>query len=196
MLAQCSLQCELLHQDNLYIVVDGQLNDSDRERWLEAHLNCIFFFLLSKALCKRMQHWPTTPNIVLLNAVHVASVYTTCCMFLGIAAQSLKPVKRLSQLPPTFILFCDPRSLAKQCWVCLHSSFHHCWGHAGILHMVSKVLWVVSSCGALQIPTLLGVIASVRTPLPTRTQKLSIMLAHQCWELLRQFAHNLSGADF
>ena len=187
MLAQCSLQCELLHQDNLYIVVDGQLNDSDRERWLEEHL--------SKALCKRMQHWPTSPNIVLLNAVHVASVYTPCCMLLGIVAQSLKPVKLLSQLPPIFILFCDPRSLAKQCWVRLRSSFHHCLGHAGILHMVSQVLWVVSSCGALQIPTLLGVIVSVCTPLPTRTQKLSTLLAHQCRELLRPFAHNLSGAD-
>ena len=108
----------------------------------------MYFFLLFKALCKRMQHWPTTPNIVLLNAVHVASVYTPCCMLLGIVAQSLKPVKRLSQLPPTFILFCDPRSQAKQCWVRFHSFFHHCWGHAGILHMVSKVLWVVSSCFA------------------------------------------------
>ena len=59
MLALCSLQCELLHQNNLYIAANG--------------------------LCKRMQHWPTTPNIVLLNAVHVASVYTllhvvgNCC---------------------------------------------------------------------------------------------------------------------
>ena len=95
-----------------------------------------------------MQHWPTTPNIVLLNAIHVASVYTPCCMLLGIVARSLKPVKRLSQLPPTFILFCDPRSQVKQCWVRFHSFFHHCWGHAGILHMVSKVLWVVSSCFA------------------------------------------------
>ena len=107
MLALCSLQCELLHQNNLYIAANG--------------------------LCKRMQHWPTTPNIVLLNAVHVASVYTPCCMLLGIVVgKRLKPVKLLSQLPPTFILFCDPRSLAKQCWVRLHSSFDHCWGHASI----------------------------------------------------------------
>ena len=36
--------------------------------------------------------------------------------------------------------------------------------------MVYKVLWVVSSYDALQVPTLLGVVASVCTPLPTRTQ--------------------------
>ena len=36
--------------------------------------------------------------------------------------------------------------------------------------MVYKVLWVVSFYDALQVPTLLGVVASVCTPLPTRTQ--------------------------
>ena len=47
--------------------------------------------------------WPTTPNIVE-------------CMLLRVVAQSLKPVKLFSQLLPTFLLFCDRRSVAQQCW--------------------------------------------------------------------------------
>ena len=46
--------------------------------------------------------------------------------------------------------------------------FQHCWGHARALFMVSKVLRVLyPSHNALQVPTLLGVFASVCTPLPT-----------------------------
>ena len=35
----------------------------------------------------------------------------------------------------------------------------------------------------LQVPTLLGVVASVCAPLPTRTQQLTTLLGQQCWEL-------------
>ena len=37
---------------------------------------------------------------------------------------------------------------------------------------------------------LLGVVASVCTPLPTRTQQLPTFSSHQCWELLHPFAHH------
>ena len=46
-------------------------------------------------------------------------------------------------------------------------------------------------CTAL--PTLLGVVASVCAPLPTRTQQLPTSLRQQCWELLRPFARSLRG---
>ena len=36
-------------------------------------------------------------------------------MFLRVVAQSLKPVKLFSQQVPTFLLFCDRRSVAQQC---------------------------------------------------------------------------------
>ena len=39
--------------------------------------------------------------------------------------------------------------------------------------------------------TMLGVVASVCTPLPTCTQQLPTLLAQQCWELLRPFARSL-----
>ena len=48
--------------------------------------------------------------------------------------------------------------------------FQHCWGHARSLGMVYKDLWLYPSHDALQVPTLLGVVASVCTPLPTCTQ--------------------------
>ena len=40
----------------------------------------------------------------------------------------------------------------------------------------------------LQVSTLLGVVASVGTPLPTRTAQLPTLLAQRCWKLLRPFA--------
>ena len=60
----------------------------------------------SKAPGKRTQNcWPTTPNIVvcymLRSFAHPGSV-ACCCLLLGILAQSLKPVKLLSQWLPTF----------------------------------------------------------------------------------------------
>lgn len=45
--------------------------------------------------------------------------------------------------------------------------------------------------GALPVPTLMGVLASVCTPsapLPTRKQQLPTSSAQQCWEFLRPFA--------
>ena len=94
--------------------------------------------------------------------------------------------------------------------------FQHCWGHARSLRMVYKDLWVVSfprwtaglnivgsCCIRLHTTanshattvnivdaTMLGVVASVCTPLPTHTQQLSTLLTQQCWELLRLFAHH------
>ena len=58
--------------------------------------------------------------------------------------------------------------------------FQQCWGHALSLRKVYKDSWVVS---------MLGVVASVRRPLLTRTQQL----AQQCCELLRPFAHSLTS---
>ena len=46
----------------------------------------------------------------------------SCWMLLHVVAQSLKPVKLLSQQLPTFLLFRNRRSVAQQCWIRLHSS--------------------------------------------------------------------------
>ena len=115
-----------------------------------------------------------------------------CWMLLHVVAQSLKPVKFFRQQLPTFLLLRDRRSVAQQCWIRLHSSSniveathaHYAW--------FTKTYGLYPSYDALQVPTLLGVVASVCTPLPTRTQQLPTLLAQQFWELLRLFARSLN----
>ena len=55
----------------------------------------------------------------------------------------------------------------------------------------TKTYGLYPSHNALQVRTLSGVVASVYTPLPTRTQQLPTLLAQQCWVLLRLFACSL-----
>ena len=102
--------------------------------------------------------------------LHVASVCTTCCMLLDVVAQSLKPVKLFGQQLPTFLLFCDRRSVAQQCWIRLHSSSNIVGATHAHYAWITKTYGLYSSHDALQVPNLLGVVASVCTPLPTRTQ--------------------------
>ena len=118
-----------------------------------------------------------------------------CWMLLSVVAQSLKPVKLFSQQLPTFLLFRDRRNVAQQCWIRLHSSsnifgatcVHYAW--------FTQTYGLYPSHDALWVPTLLGVVASVCTPLPTRTQQLPTLLSQQCWELLRPFARSLKMTD-
>ena len=119
--------------------------------------------------------------------LHVASVCTPCCMLLRVVG-SLKPVKRLSQLLPTFVLFRDRRSIAQQCWIRLHSSSNI----VGATHAhYARSPSLYPSHDALKVPTLLGVVASISTPLPRCTQELPMLLAQQCWELFCAFARCL-----
>ena len=116
-----------------------------------------------------------------------------CWMLLRVVAQSLKLVKLFSQQLPKFLLFRYRRSVAQQCCIRLHSSpnvngathAHYAW--------FTKTYGLYSSHDALQVPTLLGVVASVCTPLPTRTQQLPTLLRQRCWELLRPFARTLTN---
>ena len=125
----------------------------------------------------------------------------TCCVrlhtplhVLNVVAQSLKHVKLFShQQLPTFLLFRDRRSIAQQCWIRLDSSSNIVGATHAHYVWFTKTYGLYPSHDALQVPTLLGVVASVCTPLPTRTQQLPTLLAQQCWELLRPFARSLSG---
>ena len=114
-----------------------------------------------------------------------------CWMLLRVVAQTLKPVKRFSQQLPTFLLFRDRRSVAQQCWIRLHSSSNIVGATHAYYAWCTKTYGLYPSHDALQVPTLLGVLASVCTPLPTRMQQLPTLLAQQCWELLRPFACSL-----
>ena len=106
-------------------------------------------------------------------------------MLLCVVALSLKPVKLFSQQLPTFLLFRDRRSVAQQCWIRLHSSSNFVGAMHAHYAWITKTYGLYSFHDVLQVPNLLGVVASVCTPLPTRTQQLPTLLAQQCWELLR-----------
>ena len=109
-----------------------------------------------------------------------------CWMLLCVVAQSLKPVKLFSQQLPTFLLFRDRRSVAQQCWICLHSSSNIVGATRLHYRLFTKSYGLYRSQDALQLPTSLGVLASVCTP-PSQ-QQLPTLLAQQCSELLRSFA--------
>ena len=104
-----------------------------------------------------------------------------CWMLLRVVAQSLKPVKLFSQQLPKFLLFR------------LHSSSNIVGATHAHYACFTKTYGLYPSHVALQVPTLLGVVASVCTPLPTRTQQLPTLLAQQCWELLRPFVRSLKS---
>ena len=114
-----------------------------------------------------------------------------CWMLLRVVAQSLKLVKLFSQQLPTFLLFGARRNVAQQCWIRLHSSFNIVGATHSHYAWFTKTYGLYPSHDALQVPTLLGVVASVCTPLPTLAQQLSTLLAQQCWEFLRPFARSL-----
>ena len=105
--------------------------------------------------------------------LHVASVCTPCCMLLRVAgsfSKSLKPVKLLTEQLPTFLMFWDRRIVAQQFWIRLHSS-------SNIIGVTqTHYTWSLNSYGlypshdALQVLTLVRVVAFVCTPLvPTQT---------------------------
>ena len=98
--------------------------------------------------------------------LHVASVYTPCCMLLGVVAQSLKLVKILSQQLLTFCLFRDFQSIAQKCWICLHSSSKVVGANQGITHGLQSLMSCI---------------------LPTMHCK-----SQHCWELLCPFAHSFT----
>ena len=92
--------------------------------------------------------------------LHVASVCTPCCMLLDVVVRSLKPVKLFSQQLPTLLLFRDRRSVAQQCWIRLHSSSNNVGAtHAHDAWFTRTYGWYPSH-DVLQVPSLLGVVAS------------------------------------
>ena len=114
--------------------------------------------------------WPTTPNIVGCYMLRpFAQVVGCCCVFV---VQSL-----FSQQLPAFLLFRDRRSVAQQCWIRLHSSSNIVGATHAHYAWFTKTYGLYPSHDALQVPTLLGVVASVCTPLPTHTQHIPTLLA-------------------
>ena len=95
--------------------------------------------------------------------------------------------KFLSEQLPTFLLFCDRRSVAQQCWIRLQTSSNiNCWGHARRLHMVFKVLWVVSFPQCTAGTNIVGS-CYIRVHSTGNTE---VKNSKHCW--LRPFVHSFS----
>ena len=110
-------------------------------------------FQPGKAPDKRTQHcW----------ALHVASV------LLGVAVQSLKLVKLLNQQLPTFLKFCDNRSVVQQLDIRLHGSFN--------------IFGASPELGRLSHSSLQSFMGCILPTTHCRSQ--------HCWELLHLFAHH------
>ena len=113
---------------------------------------------------------------------------------LGVVGQQccvrLHPAKLFSQQLRTILLFRDRLSVAQQCFH-LHSFSNIVGATHAHYERFTNTYGLYPSHDALQVPTSLGVVASVCTPLPTRMQQLPALLAKQGWELLRPFALSL-----
>ena len=87
-------------------------------------------------------------------------VVGSCCAKFETSQTFKSPTPNLS-----FVLW-SPKRLAQQCWIRLHSS-----SMLGLRTRITHSLQSLMGC-IRQVPTLLGVVAPVCTPLPTWTQKL------------------------
>ena len=126
--------------------------------------------------------------LCMLNAASFYHPVACCCVLFGVVLQSLKLVKLLNwQLIPnsSFVPWSTKRSAT------ILDPFarlaQHCWGHARALHMVSKVICVVSFPRCTAGPDIVWVVESVCTPLPTQ---------QQCWKLLPPFARGFRLQSF
>ena len=133
----------------------------------------VLWLYCHKAPCKRIQHcWPKTPNIVRCYLLRPFAHPVACSwMLLRVVAQSLKLIRLFTQQLLTFLLFCDRRSVAKQCWIRLPSSSNIVGATQAHYARFTKTYGLYPSRDALQVPTL---------------------LAQLCWELLHPFAHSLT----
>ena len=126
--------------------------------------------------------------------LHVASVCTPHCMLLdAVTCCCAKFETRQTFQPTTPNISFVPWSPKRSATMLdpFAQLFQHCWGHARLLCMVYKDLWVVSFPRCTAGPNIVGSCWSVCSPLPRRTQQLPTLLAQQCWELLRPFARCL-----
>ena len=135
----------------------------------------------------RKNCWPTTPNIVGCYMLRPFTHPVACCCAKFETGQTFQPTTPNI----SFVPWSPKRSATK--WIRLHSSSNIVGAtNTHYYTWFTKTYGLYPSQDALWVPTMLGVVVSVCTPLPTRTQQLPTLLAQQCWELLRPCACSLS----
>ena len=135
------------------------------------------------------QQLPTSLDVTHCVRLHTLLHVVRCCCVL--LRKVWNRSNFFSQQLPTFLLFRDRRSVVQRCWIRLHNSSNIVGATHAHYAWFTKTYGLYPSHDALQVPTLLGDVASVCTPLPTRRQQLPTLLRQQCWELLRPFARSL-----
>ena len=94
--------------------------------------------------------------------LQVASVCTPCFMLLDVVACCCAKFETCQTFQPTTLnisLFRDRRSVTQQCWICLHSSSNIVGATHAHYTRFTKTYGLCPSHDALQVPTLLGVVA-------------------------------------
>ena len=142
------------------------------------------------------QQLPTLFNVTCCVRLHILfHVVGYCCVLLRKVGNRSNFSANNSQ---PFFLFHDRRRVAQQCWISCWIRLHSSSNINGARHAhyawFTKTYELYPTHDALQVPTLLGVVASVCRQLPTRTQQLPIV--QRCWELLRPFARSLRPRIF
>ena len=143
-----------------------------------------------------MKHcWPTTPNIIGCYMLRPSAYPVAgCCALLEVVAQGLKLVKLLNYQLPVF--FFAPWSLKHSATMLNPFAKLYYWGQACPLHMVYKVLWVVSfpqfSAGPNNVGSCcirLRTIANTDTTTPNvlGPTTLAVVLSINCSSLKKEF---------
>ena len=113
-------------------------------------------------------------------------VFWSCC-------GKIETGQTLCQQLPTFLLFRDRRSVANNVGSVCIAPLSLLGPGTRVKHGLRrdrKSYRLYPSHNALQVPTLLWVVASVCTPLPTRAQQLPTLLSQHCFEFLPPFGHH------
>ena len=129
-------------------------------------------FCTTKAQWDGRNCWPATPNIVGCYMLRPFAHPVACCCAKFETSQTFQPTT------PKFLLFCDHRSVAQQCWIRLHSSSNIVGATHAHYAWFTKTYGLYPSHDARQVPTLMGVVTSVCKPLPTRTRQLPTLVTH------------------
>ena len=151
-------------------ITDNRLEVSGESSCLFKPVTRIFLLFCQVKPSAKGHNFPGQQLPTLLDDTCCVRLYTL--LHVVARAQSLKPVKLLSQQLPTFLLFRDRRSVAQQFWIRLRSSSNIVEATHSYYTLSPKSFRSYPSHNALQVPTLLGVVTSVCPPLPTRTQQL------------------------
>ena len=163
---------------------------------------------VSHLTCKRMQHcWLTSPNIVgCYSCVHlhtllhtpfvhpvVHSICTPCCILLSVIGSGCAKFETGQTFEPTtpnisFVLYLQ--SVTRKYWIRLHSS-SNIVGATHAPKMAVEVLWgcipSIMHCRSQHFWELFHPFSHHYN---TDATTVFVLLAQQCWELLRPFARS------